>query len=110
MISKMLFGCFLSIAFGAQATEGSTCAKDAITRAAPLLTLHFGEGDRISIAKNAKELPSVRNPANPKQIFRVYEVWGFIYKGEYRMRFIYYESKASGCVLMGQEILEYAKL
>jgi hypothetical protein len=26
------------------------------------------------------------------------------------MRFIYYASAASGCTLMGQEILEYARL
>ncbi len=92
------------------AAETPSCASDAISRAKPLLTLHFGEGDRISIEDQAKELPSIRNPANPKQRLKVYEVWGFIYKGEYRMRFIYYASAASGCTLMGQEILEYARL
>jgi hypothetical protein len=39
----------------------------------------------------------------------VLEVWGYIYKGRYRMRFIYFHFGKS-CILMGQEILEYAKL
>jgi hypothetical protein len=92
------------------AAETPSCANDAISRAKPLLTLHFGEGDLVSIENKAKELPSIRNPADPKQRFKVYEVWGFIYKGEYRMRFIYSASAVTGCVLMGQEILEYARL
>ena len=33
------------------------------------------------------------------------EVWGYIYKAEYRMRFIYAQIPDS-CLLMGQEILE----
>jgi hypothetical protein len=37
----------------------------------------------------------------------VLEVWGYIYKAEYRMRFIYAQG-AGQCVLMGQEILENA--
>ncbi len=92
------------------AAEAASCASDAISRARPLLALHFGEGDRISIEDQAKELPSIRNPANSKQRLKVYEVWGFIYKGQYRMRFIYYASATTGCTLMGQEILEYARL
>jgi hypothetical protein len=36
-------------------------------------------------------------------------VWGSIYKGDYRMRLIYYVS-GNDCTLMGQEILEYASL
>jgi hypothetical protein len=36
-------------------------------------------------------------------------VWGNIYKGQYRMRFIYARQQKE-CVLMGQEIIEYAKL
>ena len=37
--------------------------------------------------------------------FDVLEVWGHIYKGDYRMRFIYAQIKDS-CTLMGEEILE----
>jgi hypothetical protein len=94
----------------AQAADASTCAPDAIARAKPLLAFHVGEDDRISIDTQARELPSIRNPADPKQRFKVYEVWGFIYKGQYRMRFIYYASAGTGCVLMGEEVLQHARL
>ena len=57
----------------------------------------------------ARPLPSIANPANPKQRFDVLEVWGDVYKGRYRMRLEYYRSGGS-CVLMGQEILEHASL
>lgn len=91
------------------ATAAPQCSTEAIAQAHKLLAFHFGDDGRISIDNKAKELPSIRNPANPKQKFAVLEVWGFIYKGEYRMRFIYYRMKDQ-CVLMGQEILEQAKL
>ena len=39
------------------------------------------------------------------QTFDVLEVWGHIYKADYRMRLIYAQIKGS-CALMGQEILE----
>ena len=110
MIRQAILLVLLAGPYSVHAAETPSCANDAISRAKPLLTLHFGEGDRISIEEQAKELPSIRNPANPKQRLKVYEVWGFIYKGEYRMRFIYYASVVSGCTLMGQEILEYARL
>lgn len=110
MIRYITFFFLLLASSAGYTAETPSCASDAIARAKPLLTLHFGEGDRISIADQAKELPSILNPANPKQRLRVYEVWGFIYKGQYRMRFIYHASAVSGCTLMGQEILEYARL
>lgn len=91
------------------AVAAPQCSAEAIAQAQKLLAFHFGEDDRISIEDQARELPAIRNPANPKQKFAVLEVWGYIYKGEYRMRFIYYRLKQD-CVLMGQEILESAKL
>jgi hypothetical protein len=51
----------------------------------------------------------MRNPEDPAQSFKVLEVWGYIYKGKYRMRFIYFNSPATSCLLMGEEILEYAR-
>lgn len=100
----------LSLALG-EATAATSCAQDALIRAKPLLMLHFSsEDDRITIEITAEELPSIANPANPKQRLKVYEVWGYIYKGQYRMRFIYHVLEGSGCTLMGQEILEYARL
>jgi hypothetical protein len=35
----------------------------------------------------------------------VVEVWGHVYKANFRMRFIYIQEKAA-CTLMGEEILE----
>jgi hypothetical protein len=88
----------------------SACASGAIERAKQLLTFHAGADDRMTIDKAVKQLPSIRNPENPKQRFEVLEVWGYIYKGKYRMRFIYYNSRDTRCLLMGQEILELAQI
>lgn len=85
-----------------------SCAADAVVQARKLLAFHFGEDDRISIEPNAKSLPAIVNPANRRQRFDVLEVWGFIYKGQYRMRFEYFRMGDGTCLLMGQEILEYA--
>ena len=86
------------------------CSAAAIAQAKKLLVFHFGPDDRIEIDSSVKELPPIVNPANKKQHFKVLEVWGSIYKGQYRMRFIYYPATGSDCTLMGQEILEYASL
>jgi hypothetical protein len=85
------------------------CASRAVDRAKQLLTFHSGADDRMSIDKTVKQLPSIRNPENPAQSFQVLEVWGNIYKGRYRMRFLYFNSRATSCLLMGEEILEYAR-
>ena len=85
------------------------CAGDALKQAAKLLAFHFGPDDRISVEKSVKVLAPIKNPAADKQTLDVLEVWGNIYKGRYRMRLIYAQMP-SECVLMGQEILEYAKL
>jgi len=74
-----------------------------------LLAFHFGPDQRFGIDKSVKKLAPIRNPANRKQLLDVLEVWGYIYKGQYRMRFIYARLPGE-CVLMGQEIMEYADL
>lgn len=93
----------------ASMVSSNACAADAVLQARKLLVFHFGEDDRIAVDEVASSLPSIVNPANKAQRFDVLEVWGYIYKGQYRMRFEYYRSGKS-CVLMGQEILEYANL
>jgi hypothetical protein len=85
------------------------CAKDALEQAQRLLVFHVGEDDRIEIDPEVVEKASLRNPANKDQTFQVLEVWGTIYKGQYRMRLIYYPL-GQECVLMGQEVLEYSSL
>ncbi len=93
-------------------THASTthrCANEAKTQAKKLLAFHFGSEERIELEDSVKTLPAIRNPAKPKQSFDVLEVWGHIYKGQYRMRLIYARLPGE-CVLMGQEILEHAAL
>lgn len=85
------------------------CSAVASEQAQKLLVFHFGQDNRIEIDKAVKTLAPIRNPANRAQRLDVLEVWGHIYKGDYRMRFIYAQS-AKDCVLVGQEILEFASL
>ena len=92
----------------AEATSVHPCSADAVEHAKKLLEFHFGgPDDRMTADASATTLSRMKNPENPKKFFDVLEIWGHIYKGRYRMRFIYYKS-VGGCLLMGQEILEYA--
>ena len=88
----------------------SACAAGALDRAKLLLAFHAGADERLEIDKTVKSLPSMRNPEAPNQRFLVLEVWGYIYKAKYRMRFIYYNSASTKCLLMGEEILEFARI
>jgi hypothetical protein len=54
--------------------------------------------DKVTILKPIKALSG-------KGKFDVLQVWGAIYKADYRMRFVYAQI-ADSCTLMGQEILE----
>ncbi|WP_198084791.1 hypothetical protein [Variovorax sp. E3] len=99
----------LCAAAGTASAAPPQCAPEAVVQAKKLLVFHFGEDDRIQIEPEVKVLAPLRNPANKKQQFQVLEVWGSIYKGNYRMRLIYYPMDKS-CVLMGQEVLELANL
>ncbi|MGJ7526669.1 hypothetical protein [Variovorax sp. GB1P17] len=102
--------CFVLCAAGGIASAAPPqCASEAVVQAKKLLTFHFGPDDRIEIDSEVRELAPIRNPADKKQQFKVLEVWGTIYKGNYRMRLIYFPMDKS-CVLMGQEILELARL
>ncbi len=99
------------------------CASDAEARAGKLLKLHF-ESDGLALAPEAgpptddqsgdmmnwslgddvKALPALKAPVG-KGKFDVLEIAGYIYKAEYRMRFIYAQIPDT-CILMGQEIIE----
>lgn len=99
----------LTIATAAQAAPAHRCAADAVKRAGPLLALHFEDDStaantNLSIGDEVKVLPPVK-ALKGKGSFDVLEVWGYIYKAEYRMRFIYARI-SDECVLMGQEIIE----
>lgn len=97
------------LAFSSHAAAAPPCSAPAIAQAGKLLAFHSDNDGRISIDEKVRQLPSVRNPASKKQKFIALEVWGYIYKGQYRMRLIYYPL-GPDCVLMGQEILEHAQL
>lgn len=85
------------------------CAAAALAQASKLLTFHTAGDDRAEVDSQVKPLPSLANPANKAQKFLVLEVMGHVYKGDYRMRLIYYPL-GTDCILMGQEIIELAKL
>lgn len=80
---------------------------DAIEQARKLLAFHFGDDERIEIDSTVEELLPTVNPANENEELKVLELWGFIYRGQYRVRLSYYQMDGA-CVLMGQEIMEYA--
>jgi hypothetical protein len=97
---------FLSTSAAAQTHP---CAQDAIAKARPLLELHHGTKleELGTIDDKVKVLPAIK-ALKGKGKLDVLEVWGYIYKAEYRMRFIYIQGTKPGepCALMGQEILE----
>jgi len=107
-ICALIVGVLLGIS-GFSHAAAPECSAPAIEQARKLLSFHADGDDRIAIDKAVKELPSLKNPANEQQRFQVLEVWGYIYKARYRMRLIYAPMGGS-CTLMGQEVLEYAKL
>jgi hypothetical protein len=109
MIKALIFAILLSFSMTIYAAP--QCSADAVIQAKKLLSFHSNDDARAEILPDmpVKELPSIRNPANRKQKFQVLELYGYVYKGEYRMRFMYYRSGGE-CVLMGQEILEIANL
>ena len=94
------------LALTSAAALAHPCDADAIKRGMPLLKLHFeaDQLDNASVDDTVKELPPIK-ALKGKGKFDVLEVWGHIYKADYRMRFIYAQVSDS-CLLMGQEILE----
>ena len=81
------------------------CAADARAHAEKLLELH-GETDAsyVSIDDTVTQLAPIKALKGNGHL-DVLEVWGHIYKADYRMRFIYAQIEDS-CALMGQEVLE----
>ena len=95
----------LVAAAGSAPAFAHPCDGDARDRAADLLRFHFEEPDAdVGIDDQVKQLPALKALAGSGK-FDVLEVWGYIYKAEYRMRFIYAQIPDS-CLLMGREILE----
>lgn len=84
------------------------CAKDAISQAKALLVFHYGPDDRIYIEPKAERMPPLKNPAGRGEI-EVLQVWGSVYKASYRLRLLY-SLDGRQCLLLGQEVLEFANL
>jgi len=97
----------------AAATPASTgehrCAADAREQARKLLVFHTETDKAVGIDDAVVVLPSIANPAAKKQRFDVLELRGYLYNANYRIRLLYAQVPRH-CVLMGQEILEHAKL
>jgi hypothetical protein len=115
MIRGVLSACFACAALALSADPAAAtqrCAEVARERAVKLATFHFdaplGPTESIEIDKSVTELPPLRNPANPQQVLEVLEVWAYIYKAQYRMRFIF-APVPDTCALVGEEILEYGE-
>ena len=108
-MQKSIFAFFLFLGNFAYAEPVHRCAVAATEQARQLLRFHAGPDHSVEIDKSVTVLAPMRNPAKRNQLFDVLEVWGYIYKGQYRIRMIYARIPGD-CLLMGQEILEYAGL
>ncbi|WP_313572740.1 hypothetical protein [Pseudescherichia sp.] len=93
-------------AYAAAQSSSLACKQGALNASQKLLAFYRDNDDRIVIDDKVTPLAKIKNPANEKQLLNVLETWGYIYKGRYRMRLIF----SSDCILMGEEILEYANL
>jgi hypothetical protein len=105
----ILLGICLALLAGPALAGTHHCASDARTHAAALLALHRDNDERAEIDPSVKVIAPLVNPMKKTQKFDVLEVLGYIYKGSYRMRFIYAQMPDE-CVLIGQEILELTTL
>jgi len=85
------------------------CGDAAVAQAERLLQFHVAPDKDMPVnveRESVREVGSV--PALSTRIrYDVLEVWGDVYKGRYRMRFLY--AHGPHCVLVGEEILEDAK-
>jgi len=95
----------LAAAGPAQAQTPHPCAGDAVEHARKLLAFHFDDDTADTTVDDAVKPVGTVKALRGEGRFDVLEVWGFIYKAEYRMHFLYAQIPGD-CVLMGQEILE----
>lgn len=96
---RMLFPWLLASVCGAAAAADHRCAADAAQQARKQLAFHVDEQDQDRMGfEPPRQMPSLKNPANPSQKLDVLEVVGYLQPhGEYRMRFIYCDSSMGCC-------------
>jgi len=108
MLKYVMLVLLLTTSRFASAEAVHHCSAEAVIQAKKLLDFHFGLDDRTEIDEHVTVLKPIKNPAGQGK-FDVLEVYGHIYKGTYRMHFIYAQME-NQCVLVGQEILELTTL
>ena len=98
--------------FGLYAMAQHPAADQAKAQAKKLLAFYLGPDDtlmdNIEIDSKVTVLPHLKNPAG-KGYYDVLEVWGYVYKAQYRMHFLYGRA-GKDYFLVGQEILEWTQL
>ncbi len=97
----------MSFTFAGTTVAAPQCSAEAVIQAKKLLAFHQDPGSyTIDILPTmpVKELASISDPANKKRKLKVLEVYGYIYKSQYRMRLIYRHSNGE-CNLVGQEVI-----
>ncbi|WP_458022296.1 hypothetical protein [Kosakonia sp. BK9b] len=104
VLTALLLFSFSFHACAAGKKSAEKCNAQAITEAKKLLAFYRDNDDRMEIDSEVTPLMKMKNPQNQAQYFDVLQVWGYLYKGKYRMRLIF----LADCTLMGEEILEYA--
>ncbi len=106
MLVALTFGIGFSpaLASAAPPAKAHACAADARARAAKLLALHTDGDERRAVADKVTTVPPAKAPRGKGKL-DVLEVTGYVYKAEYRMRFLYAQIPGT-CALLGQEILE----
>jgi hypothetical protein len=102
------FALVLLAAAPAHAAE-HRCAAEARAQAVKLIAFHTESDRNVGVDDAVVQLPSIANPRAKQQRFDVLELRGYLYKSNYRIRLLYAQVPGH-CVLMGQEILEFAKL
>jgi hypothetical protein len=106
----------LAVLFACDCAEAAAvhqCSADAVAQAKKLLVfyLHLDDGTNTrqwSVDDNVRNIGKV-SAIRGRQRYDVFEVFGNVYKGRYRMRLIY-ALVGGECILMGEEILEDAIL
>lgn len=85
------------------------CAADARAQARKLIAFHTGSDRNVGVDEAVVELPSIPDPAARRQRCDVPGGRGYPCKTSHRIRLLYARGPGR-CVLMGQQVLEHAKL
>lgn len=108
-VRTRLFALFVMASTTASHAAPTThhCTADALQQAEKLLKFHNNNDDRAEVSKDSSKFIGSVPALVGKGHFDVLEVWGSVYKGEYRMHFLYAQLP-DDCALMGEEILEHS--